>query len=192
MGLPVTVNIKVQSAVFIDRDGVINKKMPEGDYVKDWSEFSFLPGVFEGLRILKDKGFLLIVVTNQRCIARGIITEEKLKEIHKLMINEMEKNRTGVNAIYHCPHENNEKCDCRKPEPGMILRAANDFMSKGIQIDMEKSYMIGDSEKDILAGKAVKLRTILIGETSDHADGLKRSLLDAAKSITGLGGKNDN
>lgn len=176
-----------RAAVFIDRDGVINNKMPEGDYVKDWGEFTFLPGVFEALRILRDKGYLLIVVTNQRCIARGIITEEKLKEIHALMIQQMEENRSGVNAVYHCPHENFEKCACRKPEPGMILEAVNDFMGKGVTIDMENSFMIGDSEKDILAGKAAGLKTIFIGKNSDHADDLKDSLLDAAMSITGRG-----
>lgn len=77
--------------VFLDRDGVINRKMPEGDYVKDWGEFSFLPGVLKAIKMLKGNGFLIAVITNQRCVAKGIITEEELKEIHERMVNEIRR-----------------------------------------------------------------------------------------------------
>ncbi|MDI6752564.1 MAG: HAD family hydrolase [bacterium] len=170
-------------AIFLDRDGVINKKMPEGKYVEEWSEFYFLPGVFEAFRVLKESDFLIIIVTNQRCIARGIITEEKLNEIHENMINEIKKQGGNIDAIYFCPHDISDDCSCRKPKPGMLLKAMDDFKSKGIEIDVKNSYMIGDSEKDILAGKQVSLKTIKIGEYSMTADMTKRDFREAAKAI---------
>ncbi|MBU2461970.1 HAD-IIIA family hydrolase [bacterium] len=170
-------------AIFLDRDGVINKKMPEGGYVEEWNEFCFLPGVFEAFRILIGSGFLIIVVTNQRCIARGIITEEKLSEIHENMVREIKNEGGNINAIYFCPHDISDGCPCRKPRPGMLLKAIDDFKNKGIEIDLKNSYIIGDSEKDILAGKLVGLKTIKIGEYSEMADITKSDFRQAVKAI---------
>lgn len=156
-----------KSAIFLDRDGVINKKMPEGDYVKAWEEFYFLPGAFEALRILKQNNFLNIIITNQRCIAKRIITEDKLKKIHQNMLREITRYGGGIDAIYFCPHEIFENCDCRKPKPGMIIKAINDFKNRGIDINLKNSYMIGDSKTDILTGKAVGLNTIKVSEYLD-------------------------
>ncbi|MFO0753199.1 MAG: HAD family hydrolase [Thermodesulfovibrionales bacterium] len=170
-------------AVFLDRDGVVNRKMPEGDYVKAWEEFVFLPGVFEALALLKKRDLLVIIVTNQRCIARGIISEAELEGIHSRMRDEIRKRNGGIDAIYHCPHDREEGCGCRKPEPGMLLRAVSDFGRKGVRIDIANSYLIGDSESDILAGKAAGVRTIRIGDSPRSAGSVKRSLLEAVESI---------
>jgi histidinol-phosphate phosphatase family protein len=169
--------------VFLDRDGVMNEKMSEGDYVKDWSEFSFLPGVLKAIKMLKENGFLIIVVTNQRCIARGIIAESRLKEIHKRMLHEIRKYRGDIDAIYFCPHDDLDGCDCRKPKPGMILRAIEDFKNCKIEMDLERGYVIGDSEKDMIAAKAVGLKAIKIGELSSLADLNKKNLLEVARAI---------
>lgn len=172
-----------KQAIFLDRDGVINKKMPEGEYVEQWSEFSFLPGVLETFRILSEKAFLIIVVTNQRCIARGIITEERLREIHENMVREIKNNGGNIDAIYFCPHDISDDCSCRKPKPGMLFSARDDFRNKGIEIDLKNSYIIGDSEKDILAGKAMGLKTIKIGEYLQDADMVKEDFRQAVKAI---------
>lgn len=169
--------------VFLDRDGVINKKMLEGSYVKNWSEFSFLPGVFKAIRMLKENGFLIVVVTNQRCIATGIITEEKLNEIHKGMSDKIKKHGGKIDAIYFCPHDVSDGCGCRKPKPGMILRAIKDFKDYDMEVDLERSYVISDSEKDIILAKAVGLKAIKIGEYSPIADITKKNLLEAARAI---------
>jgi len=89
-------------AIFLDRDGVINKKAPEGDYVKNWDEFQFLPGVKEAIRKLNEKGFLVIVVSNQRGIAKGVMTEDDLKKIHARMKEELRKERAVIDGIYYC------------------------------------------------------------------------------------------
>jgi D-glycero-D-manno-heptose 1,7-bisphosphate phosphatase len=170
-------------AIFIDRDGVINKKMPEGRYVEQWSEFCFLPGVFEAFRILSGEAFLTIVVTNQRCIGRGIITEERLSQIHKQMTREIKEQGGDIDAIYFCPHDISDDCSCRKPKQGMLLLAKEDFKNKGIEIDVKNSYIIGDDEKDILAGKLFGLKTIKIGEYSKMADMVKKDFREAVQAI---------
>jgi D-glycero-D-manno-heptose 1,7-bisphosphate phosphatase len=172
-------------AIFLDRDGVINRKMPEGDYVKDWSEFSFLSGVLKAIRMLKQNGYLIAVITNQRCVAKGIITEEGLKEIHESMLNEIRQYGGDIDAIYFCPHDVSDGCDCRKPEPGMILKAINDFGACNMEVDLEKSYAIGDSEKDITSAKVLGIKAIKIGEHSPEADINKKDLLGAVEAIIG-------
>ncbi len=174
-------------AVFLDRDGVINKKMVEGDYVKEWSEFSFLPGVLKAIRILKENGFLIVVVTNQRCVAKGVVTENKLKEIHKIMLDEISKYGGNIDAIYFCPHDVLDGCSCRKPESGMILKAIKDFKDNDIEMDLERSYVIGDSEEDIIFGKTVGLKTIKIEKYSSVADITKKNLLEAVRAIVKRG-----
>lgn len=172
-----------RTAVFLDRDGVINRKMPEGDYVKSRDEFEFLPGVFEACRILKENGYLCIVVTNQRCISRGIISEATLHTIHDSMSRAISAGGGSLDAVYYCPHNTHENCDCRKPKPGMIHRAVSDFLDRGVSIGLSKSYLVGDSTSDIEAGKAAGLRTVKIGDHSDRADSTKISLLEFVRAI---------
>lgn len=170
-------------AIFLDRDGVINTKMPEGDYVKDWSEFFFLPGVIKAIRMLKRNGFLIAVTTNQRCVARGIISEKRLKEIHERMVNEIRKCGGDIDALYYCPHDVSDGCECRKPEPGMISRAIEDFRDCDVEVDLEKSYVIGDSEKDVASAKKLGIKAIKIGGYSPEADINKKDLLEAVEAI---------
>ncbi|MCX6702328.1 MAG: HAD-IIIA family hydrolase [Candidatus Wolfebacteria bacterium] len=157
--------------VFLDRDGVINKKMPEGDYVKNWDEFQFLPGVFEGLKILKSTGYRIFIITNQRGIAKGVMKESGLLEIHDRMKKELEKQNIFIDGIYYCPHGKDGGCDCRKPKPGMFLKAA-----EGFGLDLSKAIFVGDSESDKIAGKAANIRTIIKGG--------ELGLLKAARLIT--------
>jgi len=147
----------MNKAVFLDRDGVINRKPAPHDYVKKWSEFEFIPGIEKLIKRVNEKGYLVIVVTNQRGIARGLMAKRDLEEIHRKMKEELKKKGAKIDAIYYCPHDVEDNCNCRKPKPGMILKAAKDF-----NIDLADSIAIGDSGPDIMAGKAAGCKTMLV------------------------------
>ena len=142
-------------AVFLDRDGVINRKL-ENDYVKSWDEFQFLPGVVEAIKALNEKGYLVIVVTNQRGIAKGLMTEKDLEEIHRKMLKELKKYGARIDDIFYCPHDISDNCNCRKPKPGTLIQA-----QKKWDIDFAQSYIIGDSNSDIESGRQVGCQGIL-------------------------------
>jgi D-glycero-D-manno-heptose 1,7-bisphosphate phosphatase len=173
-------------AVFLDRDGVINAKAPEGDYVVRWKDFHILPGVLESLRLLNESGVPVIVVTNQRCIAKGLLTTAELEEIHQRMREFVTQGGANINAVYYCPHEMHEGCSCRKPAPGMFIDAARDY-----GIDLPTSWMIGDSDIDVEAGKNAGCKTarLLTKSESGAADRKTQpdivalSLLDAVNQI---------
>ncbi|MBI5250152.1 MAG: HAD family hydrolase [Desulfomonile tiedjei] len=165
-----------RKAIFLDRDGVINSKLPEDNYVSSVSAFEFLPGVFDALIVLQELGFILIVITNQRGIARGFMSEADLERVHSHMHSELQKHGICLEAIYHCPHEKSEFCDCRKPEPGMILTAGRDY-----DIDLSSSYMVGDSPSDTAAGRRAGVCSIRIGSDPDeNAASAFESLLEFA------------
>ena len=157
--------------------------MPEGDYVKDWSEFFFLPGVFEALQILKRKDILAIIITNQSCVGKGIISERKLLDIHDKMQREIRVHNGNVDAIYFCPHDISDKCECRKPKPGLILKAFEEFQKNQITINCKESFLIGDSESDIIAGQAAGVPTIRIGNSLKTSRPPITNLLEVVKSI---------
>jgi len=144
-------------AVFLDRDGVINQKPKEHDYVKSWDEFKFIPGIDTLIKDINVKGYLVVVITNQRGIARGIVKEKTVKRIHCKMIKELKEKGAVIDAIYYCPHNIEDKCNCRKPKPGMILKAVKD-----LNIDLKNSILIGDDKSDIIAGKKAGCKTILL------------------------------
>jgi D-glycero-D-manno-heptose 1,7-bisphosphate phosphatase len=168
--------------VFLDRDGVINVKAAEGEYVTRWEDFHFLPGVAEAITGLSQGGWKVIVITNQRCIARGLLTAQKLDDIHRKMAEELALSGAFLEGVYYCPHDNQPGCSCRKPLPGMLLAAAEDH-----HIDLSSSWMVGDSPKDIEAGKRAGCHTILLsgGVSMDkgEADFLAVSLPAAAEFI---------
>jgi len=139
----------MNKAVFIDRDGVINSD--EGHYyVYKVEDFVFNPQVAESLALLKQNGFLLVMITNQGGVAKGEYTQDDIFLVHEYMQNQLDQNNASFDAIYYCPHHDAiAECDCRKPKPGMILNAVKD-----LDIDINKSYLIGDSKRDIEAGKA--------------------------------------
>jgi D,D-heptose 1,7-bisphosphate phosphatase len=132
-------------AVFIDRDDTINRDVP---YCSRPEDFELLPGVGQGIKLLKDNGYKIVVITNQSGIARGYFTRETLDKIHDKMHHDLAEFDASVDAIYYCPHHPDEGCDCRKPEPKMVLNATKD-----LDIDIAQSYVIGDSDKDIEMGK---------------------------------------
>lgn len=145
-------------AVFLDRDGVINVRLPDGRYVTNRGEFEFAPGAFEALRRLQQAAYLLVVVTNQRGIARGIMTEEDLADVHDHMIEGLAAEGIILDSILHCPHERDAGCSCRKPRPGMIDEACRIY-----DIDRSGSIIIGDSISDMAAGEAAGIGGIYVG-----------------------------
>lgn len=134
----------MQPAVFVDRDGVINRNPP--DYVKSWEEFLFLPGVVEAFSNLSRLPWPTVIVTNQSVVGRGIIQIGTLERIHRLMVEEIEAAGGRIDGLYICPHHPGDGCDCRKPEPGLLLRAGSD-----LGLDLQKSVFLGDSYSDIQA-----------------------------------------
>jgi D-glycero-D-manno-heptose 1,7-bisphosphate phosphatase len=178
-------------ATFLDRDGVINRKSPDGEYVTRWEDFHFLPGVAEAIVQLNQGGFSVIVVTNQRCVAKGLITQDELETLHGRMSDHLAGAGARIDAIYYCPHEAGMFCKCRKPEPGMLLEAA-----RSRDLDLASSWMIGDSEIDIQAGRKAGCKTArlleknLIGTAAEEsaalaggADVVAPSLLEAIPQI---------
>ena len=176
----------MKRAVFLDRDGVINRKAVEGKYITRWEDFHFLPGAIEAIFLLVQAGWRVIVVTNQRCIAKGLLTIPELDRIHKKMLAEVRKSGADIEAIYYCPHDEQPPCRCRKPLPGMLLAAARER-----RVDLGSSWMIGDSEKDVEAGKRAGCRTVLITSNgrpeSDSADFIEQDLLGATRRILEIG-----
>ena len=170
-----------QKAVFLDRDGTINRYV---GFLRNIDEFELLPGVAEAIRKINASGYLSIIITNQPVIARGEVTVEQLREIHDKMETLLGSEGAYLDAIYYCPHHPHKgyegeipelkiNCDCRKPKPGMLLRAAEDF-----NIDLNHSWMIGDGDNDIKAGKAAGCMTALIGTEDYGQDITVSSLLD--------------
>lgn len=128
--------------VFMDRDGVINVAPAPGGYVLRWEDVHFIPEAVDWIRLFRALGFLVIVVTNQRCVARGMISKEEIDLLHHRMCMEMEKLGAKIDDVYCCPHEEDD-CACRKPEPGMILHAEHQW-----DIDLSQSILIGDTSRD--------------------------------------------
>jgi D-glycero-D-manno-heptose 1,7-bisphosphate phosphatase len=142
--------------IFLDRDGVINRKCPEGQYVTCWAEWEFLPNAVEALRLLKARGLRLILVTNQRGVARGLMTAADLDILHARLQAALGAS-AALDAIYACPHDHNS-CDCRKPQSGLLLRAQRDDPA----IDFARAAIIGDALSDLEAGARVGCRTFLV------------------------------
>lgn len=129
-------------AAFLDRDGVINVCPPAGHYIRAWDEFTFLDPIFDWVRLLNALDLLVIVVTNQRGIALGRMTAVDLDDIHCRMIAGFARRGCRIDDVFVCPHDEGA-CDCRKPLPGMLIKARDKW-----DISLEKSMMIGDSERD--------------------------------------------
>ncbi len=155
--------------VFIDRDGVINRKAPEGDYVKSWSEFVFLPGAVEALRILNRSGFRAVVVSNQRGVALGRLSEAGLAEIHRRMLITLQAKAAPISAIYYCPHDVGV-CQCRKPQLRLFLRAQHDFPGS----DFSEAFVVGDSPADMEAADRMGAKKILIAQPDRDVGSLLR------------------
>ena len=142
--------------IFFDRDGIVNQA-PGPGYVESWDDFHVLPEFATILKKVTDAGYAAVIITNQRCVARGILSEDTLIDMHNKLIDLL-RDDYGLSLldIYYCPHDR-DSCDCRKPQPGMILSAAEKH-----DIDLSASWMIGDKETDIETGKRAGCRTIYV------------------------------
>jgi D-glycero-D-manno-heptose 1,7-bisphosphate phosphatase len=178
----------MKKAAFLDRDGVINRKAPEGQYVTRWEEMEFLSGVRDAIRGLNGAGYFVVVASNQRCIAKGLITVTALEAMHERMRREFAADGARIDAIYYCPHDSKPPCSCRKPEPGMLLEAA-----RAHDLDLSASWMIGDRQHDVEAGRRAGCRTVRIMQdgtpAGDGADVVAASLLAATSKILELDSK---
>ncbi|MBI51980.1 MAG: D,D-heptose 1,7-bisphosphate phosphatase [Chloroflexi bacterium] len=170
-----------QKAIFMDRDGVINEEV---DLLHDINKIELIDGVVEAIKLINKSNFMAIVITNQPVIARNLCSLEELDDIHKKLETLLGNQGAFINAIYFCPHhpdggfpeerkEYKIKCECRKPAPGMFFSASNEW-----NIKLDESYMIGDHQRDINAGKNAGLKESFLIETNS-----KNALLDQVKSI---------
>jgi D,D-heptose 1,7-bisphosphate phosphatase len=167
-----------KAAVFIDRDGTINRDVP---YCSRPDQFELLPTVGEAIKLLNEHGYIVVIITNQSGIARGYFSEHNLKDIHLRMRELLSEYHGHVDGIYYCPHHPDDRCKCRKPEPAMILQA-----SLKMNINIKESFMVGDSEKDIETGiNAGCKATVKVGqdEAGTKADFVSNNLLDAVNWI---------
>jgi len=150
----------LQKVVFLDRDGVINRD--SADYIKHWSEFEFLPKSLDALKQLKQNGFTAIVITNQSVINRKMVSREGLDHIHTLMKTSIRSSGGEITDIFFCPHTPDERCDCRKPKPGLIYQA-----KKRYRIDLANAVMVGDTAKDIECARNAGCRYALLVKTGN-------------------------
>lgn len=175
-----------QRAIFLDRDGTINKYV---GFLINIDDFELLPGVTEAVRMINESGYLAIVVTNQPVIARGEVTVPELQEIHNKMETLLGAEGAYLDAIYYCPHHPHKgykgevpelkiDCECRKPKPGMLIKAAEDF-----NISLEDSWMIGDGENDVKAGKAAGCKSLRLGFTDYGQFISANTLLEAVEIL---------
>ncbi|RPJ61947.1 MAG: HAD family hydrolase [Dehalococcoidia bacterium] len=166
-------------AVFIDRDGTM---AIDAHYCSCTEDFKLYPNTARGLKILRDHGYKLIVITNQSGIGRGIFNEETLHKIHEKMINDLACEDVRVDGIYYCPHHPDEKCDCRKPKPKMVMQAVKDH-----DIDLSGSFVIGDMQMDIDLGKNIGCPAIWIDHGTlnyeSSPDAIAADVLEAAELI---------
>jgi len=172
-------------AVFLDRDGVINREV---DVLKSVKQLRLLSGTARAVEKINKLGFLAVIITNQPVIARGWLTENEVDEIHTVLIKRLGGKNAKIDAIYYCPHHPNAnlkkyrlKCSCRKPDTGLIKKAAKD-----LNINLKKSFMVGDRTADILAGKRAGLKTILVKTGYAGKDGKHKIKPDfVAKNLSG-------
>jgi D-glycero-D-manno-heptose 1,7-bisphosphate phosphatase len=165
-------------AVFLDRDGTINVRPREHDYIRDSQDFEWLPGALEGLLKLAAAGLPLVVVSNQRGVSRGLVTLSTLREIECRIQEALGARGHQVTSFRYCPHGIDEGCDCRKPRPGLLRAAARD-----LRLDLSRSWMVGDSDADVEAGLAAGCHTIRIGTEAGSQERTAESLLQAAEII---------
>jgi len=169
--LPLTeVFLARRPAVILDRDGVLNKRPPRAHYVRTWAEFEWLPGAREALRLFAKAGYRVIVISNQAGIGRGALTEADLQTIHERMQEDVEQVGGQIEALYHCPHDWDAGCECRKPKPGMLFQAQRE-----LSLDLTRTPFIGDDERDAQAADAAGCPSALVSADV--------SLLDIARKM---------
>jgi len=169
----------MKKAVFLDRDGVINEVLTSRvKFVNKPSELYFLPGVEDAIKSLNEHFDYVFVVTNQGGIGLGYMSEKQLHKIHDHMVTQLKKKGAIIHDVAYCPHKPKTGCACRKPNSKMILD-----LGKKYNINLEKSYMVGDMDTDIQAGNKAGTRTVFIGESDPLADAVCADLKEAAQWI---------
>jgi histidinol-phosphate phosphatase family protein len=164
-------------AVFLDRDGVINRRRP--DHVKSWDEFEFLPGVLPALAELRALGATVVVITNQSAVGRGLLSSLELRVIHQRMLAAIRDAGGHVTAVYSCLHAPADGCACRKPRPLLFQRASTD-----LDIALSDSIMVGDSATDVEAARAAGCRPVLIGGNGSPIDADILRAADLSEAVT--------
>ncbi|MCH2396855.1 MAG: HAD family hydrolase [Nitrososphaerales archaeon] len=142
-------------ALFIDRDGTIIKQI-DGYYISSIEQIELIENIFPAILMLQNEGYLIIIVTNQAGINKGILSNEQVDEINQHIIQLLKKQGIDISAVYVCPHKPEEQCKCRKPQPGLLLKAAKEY-----NIDLENSIIIGDTDKDTEAGLNAGLKKVI-------------------------------
>lgn len=154
--------LKPKKILLVDRDGVINKKAPRGEYITSWKDFYFIKDNVEGLEELSRSGYSFIIISNQAGIARGAVSAEDVDDINQKMKTALEKINIRILGIYVCPHHWEDKCFCRKPEPGLFFQASRDFMFR-----LDKTYYIGDDSRDCQAAYRAGCRCVYTGDRDE-------------------------
>lgn len=154
--------MSLHPAIFLDRDGTLNESV---GYVNHPSRFRLFPWAVDAIRTIRDEGYLAVLVTNQSGIGRGLFTEEMLSEVHAELERTLTSAGTSLDAMYYCPHKPDDHCPCRKPQPGMLLRAA-----KELQVDLSRSWMVGDSASDLEAAFRAGVRGALVATGYGHGN----------------------
>jgi D-glycero-D-manno-heptose 1,7-bisphosphate phosphatase len=169
--------------VFLDREGVISGKPPEGEYISSWESFQLLPGVESAIASLNRSGRRVIVVTNQRGVALGRYTCAEVEKLHSRLQQHLARHGARIDAFYYCPHDDGDQCDCRKPKSGLFQQAFRDFGDAS----RENSLMIGDSISDIQGARNIGIASILVrGEPKTRKPGTERAVLLADRVCDSL------
>lgn len=166
-------------AVILDRDGVLNKKPPKARYVRSWHEFEWLAGAKQALRLFKEAGYRVIVVSNQAGVGRGEMTETQLVGIHERMKQDTVGAGGAIEAIYYCPHNWDDGCECRKPRPGMLFQAQREH-----HLDLSRTTFIGDDVRDAEAAEAAGCPSVLLSAGVSLLDVTRAMIMDAQSNLT--------
>jgi D-glycero-D-manno-heptose 1,7-bisphosphate phosphatase len=168
-------------AIFLDRDGTLNVRPPEHEYLTSSEDFAWIPGAREAVGKFGQAGYVLTLVSNQRGVGRGLVSLDVLREIEQRIQRDLALDGCSIQSFRYCFHSDEDGCDCRKPRPGMILDLADE-----LDLDLAESWVIGDAASDVAAGRAAGCRTALVGGgRADGADLLAASLADASNAIAG-------
>jgi D-glycero-D-manno-heptose 1,7-bisphosphate phosphatase len=149
-------------AIFLDRDGVLIEN--RSDYVRQWSHVTFLPGAIDALSGFHGAGFKIVIVTNQSAVGQGIITFKEAQTINERLVQTITENGGWVDGVFMCPHKPEDKCRCRKPQPGLLLQAAEE-----LSLDLRSSWMVGDAWTDLLAGQSAGVQGTIMVRTGRGA-----------------------
>lgn len=174
-------SLKTCRAVFLDRDGTVNEN--KSGYISKIEDFVFKPTVIAALKALSKSDFIIIIITNQSGIGRGLFSEGDFKKLNSWMLQKLKENEIRIDKVYYCPHLPDENCTCRKPKIGMLLQAVNDF-----GISLAQSFLIGDDERDVMMGREANIKTMKLGAKMNSKNKLEpniyiKDLSEAVKII---------